>query len=144
MIFFPIHLVVSARPLGLLYDGSKGVGEVFEQEVLLLNVHAQDPVEELAHLVVSLVQGQHPGAVLTGGDQTNSNKAISDIWERNSNQTINFVVLPIVINNIFCMMGHNQNHVFRSLADTHHYPLTTPGDFIIILSRFTTFQQMTH
>ena len=72
-------LVVSPRPLGLLYDGSKGVGEVFEQKVLLLHVHAQDPVEELAHLVVSLVQGQHPGAVLTGGDQTNSNKAVSDV-----------------------------------------------------------------
>ena len=94
---FRIHLVVSSGPLGLLYDGSKGVGEVFEQEVLLLNVHAQDPVEELAHLVVSLVQGQHPGAVLTGGDQTNSNKAVSDIWERNSNQTMNFVVIALML-----------------------------------------------
>ena len=38
-VFFT-HLIVSAGPLGLLYDGRKCVREVFEQEVLLLHVHA--------------------------------------------------------------------------------------------------------
>ena len=82
---FCTHLIVSAGPLGLLYDGRKGVREVFEKEVLLLHVHAQDPIEKLAHLVVSLVQGQNPGAVLTGGDQADSNQAVSDIWEIDRN-----------------------------------------------------------
>ena len=67
------HLIVSAGPLRLLYDGRKCIREVFEQEVLLLHVHAQDPVEELTHLVVSLIQGQHTGAVFTGSDQSNPN-----------------------------------------------------------------------
>ena len=42
-------------------------------------MHSKDPVEELAHLVVALVQGQYPGAVFVRGDQTHSNQAISDI-----------------------------------------------------------------
>ena len=81
MTFSHIYLVVSARPLGLLYDGSECVGEIFEQEVLLLHMHAEDSVQELAHLVVSLVQGQHPRAILAGGDETDSNQAVSDIYE---------------------------------------------------------------
>ena len=44
-------------------------------------MHAENPVEELAHLVVSLVQSQHPGAILAGGDETDSNQAVSDIYE---------------------------------------------------------------
>ena len=51
------HLVVSPRPLGLLDDGCQGVGEVFEQQILLLNVHTQYSVEKLAHLVVTFVKG---------------------------------------------------------------------------------------
>ena len=75
-------LVVPPGPLGLLDDGCQGVGEIFEQQVLFLHVHPEDPIEELAHLVVALVKGEHARAVLAGGDQTHADKAVGDIWER--------------------------------------------------------------
>ena len=72
-------LVVPPRPLGLLDDGCQGVGEIFEQQVLFLHVHPEDPIEELAHLIVPFVQGQHAGAVLTTGDQTNPDQSVGNV-----------------------------------------------------------------
>jgi hypothetical protein len=37
------------------------------------------PVEELAHVVVSLVEGEEPGVVLRLCDQPHAHQAVSDI-----------------------------------------------------------------
>lgn len=48
--------VISAVPLGFRDDGREGVGKVLEQRVLLLHLHAQDTVQELADVVVVLLE----------------------------------------------------------------------------------------
>ena len=41
------------------------------------------PVEELAHLVVPLVQGENPRTVLGAGDQPHPHQAVSYVWGNN-------------------------------------------------------------
>ena len=74
-----LYLVIFPRALGLSYDGVECVGKIFEQHVLLLDVHAQDPIEELGHVVVSLVQSQRTGHVLRVGDQTHPNQTVGNV-----------------------------------------------------------------
>ena len=74
-----LYLVIFPRALGLRYDGVECVGEIFEQHVLLFDVHAQDPIEELGHVVVSLVQSQRTGHVLRVGDQTHPNQTVGNV-----------------------------------------------------------------
>ena len=70
-----------AASLSLADDRGEGVWEILEEQILLLNMHSKDPVEELAHLVVALVQGEHSRAVLAWRDQPNTDKAISNVWK---------------------------------------------------------------
>ena len=44
--------VPAAVALGLQADGGKRVGEVLEERVLQPHLHAQQPVQELAHAAV--------------------------------------------------------------------------------------------
>ena len=69
-----------ATSFGLTDYSSEGVREVFEEQVLLLDVHAENPVEELAHLVVALVQGEHPRAILARRDQPHTDQPVRNVW----------------------------------------------------------------
>lgn len=44
--------VISAVPLCFLYDCCQRVREILEQSVLLMDLHAQNTVQELANVVV--------------------------------------------------------------------------------------------
>lgn len=61
-------LVIASGPLGLRDDGVERVGEILEQPVLELDLHAENPVQELGHVVVALVQNELAGVVLVLGD----------------------------------------------------------------------------
>ena len=67
-----IYLVIPPSPLSLTDNSSECVREVLEEKILLLHVHAQYPVEELAHLIVPLVKSEYPWTVLARGYQTNT------------------------------------------------------------------------
>lgn len=64
--------VVSAVLLGLLDDGSQRVSEVLEQGVLLVDLHAQNTVQELPNVVV--VCGSNTERVLDPCEHTLDSK----------------------------------------------------------------------
>ena len=82
MLIWPDYLIVFACPLCLSDDSVERVGEVFEEGVLLLHVHAQYPIQELGHIVVTLVKGQRPRHVLRVGDQANAHQAIGNVCRK--------------------------------------------------------------
>ena len=59
--------------------GRQGVGEILEEGVLQVHLESEDPVEELGHVVVVLVQDDLAGVVLALGDQADSHQAVGDV-----------------------------------------------------------------
>lgn len=79
--------VVSAVLLGLLDDGSQRVSEVLEQGVLLVDLHAQNTVQELPNVVV--VCGSNTERVLDPCEHTLDSK--KQLQCHNNSKKITFV-----------------------------------------------------
>jgi hypothetical protein len=68
-----------ARSLRCRDDSGQSVREILEEEVLQLDRKSKDPVEELGHVVVALVQRQHAGHVLALSDETDTDQSVGNV-----------------------------------------------------------------
>lgn len=72
-------LCLPSRSFSRRDDSGQGIREIFEEKVLQFDRQSKDSVEELGHVVVAFVQGQHAGHVLALSDQTDANETVGDI-----------------------------------------------------------------